>query len=100
MRGRLGGMHESVARLPPRREGESAADLARAVLRCMNMAAVEPDGGDELRFSAATLHSAQPALLALLPEPSGGLKVSVYADDAMASPLLLDEVKEALKAAA
>ena len=43
-----------------------------------------------------TLHSGQPVLLSLLPEP-GGLKVQVHADDAMAGPLLLDEAKEALK---
>ena len=47
-------------------------------------------------FSATTLHSEQPVLLSLLPEP-GGLKVLVHADDAMAGPLLLDEAKEALK---
>ena len=52
-----------------------------------------------LLFSAAALHSGQPVLLALLPEPSG-LKLHVHADDAMAGPLLLDEAKEALKNAA
>ena len=61
-------------------------------------AVVEADAtaGGELCFSAVTLHSAQPALVALLPEQRG-IKVSVHADDAMAGPLLLDEVKEALK---
>ena len=54
------------------------------------------EAGGEVLFSAATLHSEQPVLLSLLPEP-GGLKVLVHADDAMAGPLLLDEAKEALK---
>ena len=102
IRGRLGGMHESTARLPARPDGESSAALARAVLRCLNMAVLDTDAdaggeaGGEVLFSAATLHSEQPVLLSLLPEP-GGLKVLVHADDAMAGPLLLDEAKEALK---
>ena len=106
-RSRLGGMHESTARLPARPDGETRAALARAILRCLNMAVLDADhdadsgssGGEaagEVLFSAATLHSDQPVLLSLLPEP-GGLKVQVHADDAMAGPLLLDEAKEALK---
>ena len=104
IRGRLGGMHESTARLPARPDGETPAALARAVLRCLNMAMLDTDAdaggggeaGGEALFSAVTLHSDQPVLLSLLPEP-GGLKVQVHADDAMAGPLLLDEAKEALK---
>jgi len=101
-------MHESAARLPARPEGETAAALARTVLRCLNMAVLDTqadaaaaggaggEAGGEALFSAVTLHSGQPVLLSLLPEP-GGLKVQVHADDAMAGPLLLDEAKEALK---
>ena len=97
-------MHESAARLPARPEGETAAALARTVLRCLNMAVLDTQAdaaaaggaGGEALFSAVTLHSGQPVLLSLLPEP-GGLKVQVHADDAMAGPLLLDEAKEALK---
>ena len=101
-------MHESAARLPARPEGETAATLARTVLRCLNMAVLDAqadaaaagaaggEAGGEALFSAVTLHSGQPVLLSLLPEP-GGLKVQVHADDAMAGPLLLDEAKEALK---
>ena len=101
-------MHESAARLPARPEGETAAALARTVLRCLNMAVLDAqadaaaaggaggEAGGEALFSAVTLHSGQPVLLSLLPEP-GGLKVQVHADDAMAGPLLLDEAKEALK---
>ena len=101
-------MHESAARLPARPEGETAAALARTVLRRLNMAVLDAqadaaaaggaggEAGGEALFSAVTLHSGQPVLLSLLPEP-GGLKVQVHADDAMAGPLLLDEAKEALK---
>ena len=97
-------MHESTARLPARPDGETPAALAHAVLRCLNMAMLDTDAdaggggeaGGEALFSAVTLHSDQPVLLSLLPEP-GGLKVQVHADDAMAGPLLLDEAKEALK---
>ena len=101
-------MHESAARLPARPAGETAAALARTVLRCLNMAVLDTqadaaaagaaggEAGGEALFSAVTLHSGQPVLLSLLPEP-GGLKVQVHADDAMAGPLLLDEAKEALK---
>ena len=90
-------MHESSARLPQRREDETAGELIRALLRCINMAVVDAGAaGGELLFSAVTMHSAQPALVALLPEASG-LKVGVHHDDAMAGPLLLDEVKDALR---
>ena len=62
---------------------------------CQGLSLASPAGGEVL-FSATTLHSEQPVLLSLLPEP-GGLKVLVHADDAMAGSLLLDEAKEALK---
>ena len=96
LRVRLGGMHESTGVLKPRPEGESPAQLAALLTRCVHAALV---GGLEempLRFSAAGLSDGQAWLLVLQPEPKG-LKVSVHADDAIGGNLLLDEVRAALE---